>query len=138
MFIPRRLRRRGISCLALFPKNAYNWSFVINNLFFFAMSKIQIHPLGDRVVVAPVSELERGTKTAAGIFIPETVSKERPEQGVIVAVGPGKMNDEGKVIPLSVKIGQTVLFTKYGPDEVKIEDKEYFILSESNILAVIG
>jgi chaperonin GroES len=101
------------------------------------MSKIKIHPLGDRVVVEPMSENERGSKTKAGIFIPDTVSKERSEQGTVVAVGPGKMNDEGKLVPMSVKVGQLVLFTKYGPDEVKIDDKEYFILSESNILAVI-
>ncbi len=101
------------------------------------MNKIKLHPLGDRVVVEPISENERGSKTKAGIFIPETVSKERPEQGTVVAVGPGKMGDDGKRAPLSVKVGDVVLFTKYGPDEVKIEEKEYFILSESNILAVI-
>ncbi len=101
------------------------------------MSKIKIRPLADRVVVEPISENERGTKTKGGIFIPETASKERSEQGTVVAVGPGKTTDEGKLIPPSVKVGDTVLFAKYGPDEVKIDDKEYFILSESNILAII-
>jgi len=101
------------------------------------MSKISLHPMGDKVVVEPISENERGSKTKAGIYIPETVSKERPEQGTVVAVGPGKMTDDGKRLPLSVKVGDTVLFTKYGPDEVKLDEKEYFILSESNILAII-
>ena len=68
---------------------------------------------------------------------PETVSKERPEQGVIVAVGAGRMTDQGKLIPLKVRKGQKIIFSKYGPDEIKIKDKDYFIISESNILAII-
>jgi chaperonin GroES len=100
-------------------------------------TKTKVKPLGDRVVVRPVTENERGAKTKSGIFIPETVEKERSEQGVVVAVGPGKMNDEGKHIPMTVKEGQTVLFSKYGPDEIKIDGKELFIISESSILAVI-
>lgn len=101
------------------------------------MSKIKITPLGDRVVVEPLSQMERGRETKAGIFIPETADKERSEKGTVIAVGPGKMSDAGKVLPMTVKVGQTVLFSKYGPDEVKIDDKEYFILSESNILAIL-
>lgn len=101
-------------------------------------TKIKIKPLGDRVLVRPIAENERGTKTKSGIFIPETVEKERSEHGEVVAVGPGKIGDDGKRIPMSVSVGDTVLFTKYGPDEVKVEGKEYFILSESNILAIIG
>jgi chaperonin GroES len=101
-------------------------------------AKIKVRPLGDRVVVRPAAENERGTKTKAGIFIPETVEKERSEQGVVVAVGPGKMNDNGKRVPMTVKEGQTVLFSKYGPDEIKVDGKELFIISESSILAVIG
>ncbi len=100
-------------------------------------TKIKVKPLGDRVVVRPITETERGTKTKSGIFIPETIEKERAEQGVVVAVGPGKMNDDGNRIPLSVKVGETVLFTKYGPDEIKVDGTEYFILSENNILAVL-
>lgn len=101
-------------------------------------SKPNIIPLGDRVLVRPIAETERGSKTKSGIFIPETIEKERSEHGVVVAIGPGKMGEDGKHIPMSVKIGQTVLFTKYGPDEIKVDGKEYFILSESNILAIIG
>ena len=100
-------------------------------------NKIGISPLGDRVVVEPISELERGSKTKGGIFIPETADKERSEQGTVVAVGPGKLTDEGQRLPVTVKVGQKVLFTKYGQDEIKLDGKEYFILSESNILAVI-
>ena len=97
---------------------------------------IGVRPLGDRVLVEPLAINESGL-TKSGIIIPETVSKERPEQGTVVAVGPGRMTDQGKLIPLKVKKGQKILFSKYGPDEIKIKDKEYFIISESNILAVI-
>ncbi len=99
--------------------------------------KINLRPLGDRVVVEPLSEHERGKETKGGIFIPETTEKERSEQGVVVAVGPGKVGEHGEVLPMSLKAGDKVLFTKYGPDEVKIDGKEYFILSESNVLAVV-
>lgn len=102
------------------------------------MSKLKIEPLGDRVLVQPLAEHERGRETKAGIFIPETADKERSEKGVVVAVGAGKMNDDGKLLPMHVKVGQTVLFAKYGPDEVKIDDKEYFILAESSILAILS
>jgi chaperonin GroES len=102
------------------------------------MSDVSIKPLSDRVVVRPQSETERGTTTKSGIFIPDTVEKERAEQGVVVSVGPGKLTDDGSRLPMSVKEGDIVLFTKYGPDEIKIEEQEYFILSESNILAVIS
>ena len=97
---------------------------------------IGVRPLGDRVLVEPLAINESGL-TKSGIIIPETVSKERPEQGTVVAVGPGRMTDQGKLIPLKIKKGQKILFSKYGPDEIKIKDKEYFIISESNILAVI-
>ena len=98
------------------------------------MSKKEIIPLGDRVLVKP---MEKEKKTKSGIIIPDTVDKERPEMGKVVAVGEGKVTDEGKVLPVKVKVGATVLFTKYGPDEVKIDDEEYLIVSESNILAII-
>lgn len=99
-------------------------------------NKLNIKPLGDRVLVEALGKDEKG-KTASGIIIPETVSKERSEQGKVIAVGEGRRTDDGKVIPLSVKKGQTIIFAKYGPDEIKVDGKEYFIISESNILAVI-
>lgn len=99
-------------------------------------AKHKIVPLGDRILVKPLSP-DDGKKTKSGIIIPETVDKEKPEQGKVIAVGEGRRTDEGKVIPVSVKTGDQVLFSKYGPDEVKIDGEEYFILSESSILAVI-
>lgn len=99
-------------------------------------AKSKIIPLGDRILVKPLSP-DEGKKTKSGIIIPETVDKEKPEQGKVIAVGEGRKTDEGKVIPVSVKTGDRVLFSKYGPDEVKIDGEEYFILSESSILAVI-
>jgi chaperonin GroES len=96
-----------------------------------------IRPLGDRVLVRPLLEEERSGRTKSGIVIPDTVDKERGEKGEVIAVGPGRMTDEGKLIPLSVKKGQKIVFSKYGPDEIKIDGKEYYIINESNILAVI-
>jgi len=75
--------------------------------------------------------------TKSGIFLPETASKEKSEQGKVIAVGAGKKTDDGKKIPLSVKPGDIVLFSKYGPNEIKVDDKEYLIATESDILAII-
>ena len=97
---------------------------------------MKIIPLADRVVIEPQKE-EKGGKTKAGIYLPETVDKERPEQGKVIAVGPGKLSNEGKRIPPSVKKGDMVLFTKYGPNEIKVDDKEYLIAREEDILAVL-
>jgi chaperonin GroES len=93
---------------------------------------MQIIPLADRVVIEPIDEDET---SAAGIVIPDTASKERPQKGKVVAVGPGKLGDDNERVPLEVKKGDTVLFTKYGPTEVKIDGKEVLIASESDILA---
>ena len=98
--------------------------------------KLSLKPLGDRVVVKP-SEKEGEKKLASGIIIPETVDKEKPMKGEIIAVGAGKYED-GKRVPLQVKVGDLVLFSKYGYDEVKVDGQEYFILSESSILAVLN
>ena len=97
--------------------------------------KHKLLPIGDRVVVKPFTETEK--KTKSGLIIPDTVSKERPEQGEIIAVGEGRMNDDGKRLPMTVKKGDMVLFSKYGPDEVKVEGEEYYILREDSILAII-
>lgn len=97
-------------------------------------SQKRIIPLGDRVLVHII---EAETKTKSGIIIPDTASKERPEQGVVVAVGAGRTTDKGKIITPKVKVGDTVIFSKYGPDEIKIDGEEYYILNESNILAII-
>jgi chaperonin GroES len=98
--------------------------------------KLLLKPLGDRVVVRP-KEKEGEKRLASGIIIPETVDKEKPAQGTVVAVGPGKYED-GKLIPMQVKVDDAVLFSKYGYDEVKIDGVEYYILSESNILGIVN
>lgn len=96
-----------------------------------------IRPLADRVVVRPLTEEELGTVSASGIIIPDTAKKEKPEQGVVLAIGPGKWDEDGeKRIPLEVKVGDRVIFSKYGYDEVKIADKEYFIVGENSILGI--
>lgn len=95
-----------------------------------------IVPMGDRVVARPIKE--EHTATQSGIIIPDTASKERPEMGVVIAVGEGKRTDDGTILPPRVSVGDTILFTKYGPDEITIDDdEEYIVVSESNILAVI-
>lgn len=97
-------------------------------------SKLSLQPLSDRVVVKPALKDEVST---SGILIPDTGNKEKPAKGKIVAVGPGRYED-GKHVPMQVKVGQTVLFTKYGYDEVKVDGQEYYILAESQVLAVLN
>lgn len=98
-------------------------------------SKINIRPLGDRVLVKPHEAEDE--KSPGGIIIPDTAQKEKPERGKVIAVGPGKRGDDNELIPVSVKVGDTVVFSKYGYDEVKIDDEDYYIISESNILGII-
>lgn len=95
-----------------------------------------ITPLHNNVLIESFAMAE-GSKTKSGIFIPETVDKEKPDQGIVIEVGAGKRDNDGKLIPMSVKKGQKVVFSKYSPDEIKIGDKKYFIISEDNILAII-
>ena len=95
--------------------------------------KLNLKPLGDRVVVDP---LEKEERTASGIILPET-AKEKPQEGDILAVGPGRRDDTGKLIPMDVKKGDTILFAKYAGTEVKIEDRKLLILKESDILAIV-
>jgi chaperonin GroES len=100
-------------------------------------SKGGITPLGDKVLLRPLSAEEVEKRSVSGIIIPETVSKEKPEQGKVIAVGDGKYDDNGKLIPMKVKVGDRVIFSKYGYDEIKVGDEEYLIVSENQILAVI-
>lgn len=95
---------------------------------------MKLTPLSDHVIIKPIRE---DVSTKAGIVLPETVEKEKPEKGEVIAVGPGKILENGKIIPLSVKKGDKVLFTKYGPNEIKINDEELLVASESDILAII-
>src|SRR2546423_8449936 len=94
---------------------------------------LKIQPLGDRVVVKP---LDRETVTKSGIVLPDT-AKEKPQEGEIIAVGPGKVLDNGIRTILEVKTGQRVLFAKYSGTEVKVESEEYLILRESDILGIV-
>jgi len=95
---------------------------------------MNIKPLADHILIEPIKEEE---KTRGGIFLPDTASKEKSEEGKVIAVGPGKKTDEGRIIPVSVKPGDKVLFSKYGPSEIKVDDKEYLIAREDDILAII-
>jgi len=97
-------------------------------------SKLQLKPLADRVVV---KKLDAEDKTAGGIVLPDT-AKEKPQQGEVLAVGAGRLDEKGTRQPLEVKVGDKVLFAKYSGTEVKFEGTEYLILAEKDILAVIG
>jgi chaperonin GroES len=90
-------------------------------------------PLNDHVVVKAVTE----EKSVGGIILPETADKEKPEQGVVIAVGPGKLLDNGSRAVPSVKVGDTVVFKKYSPDEVKVGKEEYLVIREDDVLAIV-
>jgi chaperonin GroES len=94
---------------------------------------ISIKPLGNRVVVEPIEQEEI---TAGGIVLPET-AKEKPQEGTVLAVGPGDRDDDGKRIPLDVKEGDKVLFAKYSGTEIKLDGKKVLILRESDLLAIV-
>jgi len=95
---------------------------------------MQIKPLSDRVVVKPLEETEQ---MKGGLYIPDT-AKEKPQQGEIVAVGPGRMSDENKRIEIDLKVGDRVIYGKYSGTEVTVSDQEYLILRESDVLAVVA
>ncbi|HUT22565.1 MAG TPA: co-chaperone GroES [Candidatus Bipolaricaulota bacterium] len=92
-----------------------------------------LKPLSDKLVIKPITKEE----TASGIIIPETVDKEKPEKGEVISVGPGRLLDNGQRVAMEVKVGDKVLFTKYSPQEIKVDGQELLVLSESDILAVI-
>jgi len=92
---------------------------------------IKLQPLADRLVVKPI---EKEEVTKGGIVIPDTV-KEKPQEGEVMAVGPGRRADDGKLIAMDIKVGDRVIYSKYGGTEIKIDDEELIILRESDILA---
>lgn len=99
-----------------------------------ADKKLHLRPLADRVLVEP---LEQEEKTASGILLPET-AKEKPQEGLVVAIGPGRLDEDGKKrIEMEVKLGDKVIFAKYSGSEIKIADKKYLLMSEKDILAVV-
>lgn len=95
---------------------------------------MNIKPLHDNVIVKPIT-IDQVTKS--GIVLPDTVDKEKPEKGEIVAIGPGKLTENGNRAPISVQIGQRVMFKKYSPDEIKIDGEEYLVITDADILAVL-
>ena len=95
---------------------------------------MKIEPLYDKVVIKPLDEEE---VTASGIVLPDTVDKEKPMQGKVIAVGPGKRLDNGTITPVSVKVGDKVLFTKYAPDEIELDKEEYLVMEEDKILGIV-
>ena len=97
------------------------------------MTQLKFRPLGDRVWIEPI---ERDEVTASGIILPET-AKEKPQEGKVLAVGPGARNEKGERIPMEVKVGDRVLFAKYAGTEVKQDNTKYLIMRESDILAII-
>jgi len=92
---------------------------------------VKLEPLADRLVVRPI---EKEEVTKGGIFLPDT-AKEKPQEGEVLAVGPGRMSEDGKRIAMDVKVGDIVVYAKYGGTEIKVDGEELLILSESNILA---
>ena len=93
---------------------------------------VKIKPLADRLVVKPI---EREEKTKSGLILPDT-AKEKPQEGEVMAVGPGKMSDEGNRIAMEVKVGDLVIYAKYGGTEIKLDGEELMILRESDVLAI--
>lgn len=96
---------------------------------------MQLTPLGSKVVLEPLAQEKM---TQSGLVIPDTADKTRPMQGTVIAVGPGALTDAGTRTPIALKIGDQVLFKKYGPDEFEIEGKKYLVADEADILAVIN
>ena len=97
-------------------------------------TKLNLRPLGERVIVQALAQEE---KTKSGIILPDS-AKEKPNQGEVIAVGPGRITDDGKTIPMNVKVGDKILYGKYSGQEVKIEGEEYLIIKESDIYAIVA
>ena len=95
---------------------------------------MKLKPLGNKVILEAISKEE---KTKSGIIIPDTVDKEKPEQAKVLAVGPGKINKDGSRAKIDVKVGDTVLFSKYSPTEIKLDGKEYLVVSDEDIMAIV-
>lgn len=97
-------------------------------------SKTKLIPLGDRLVIQPLVQEE---VLASGLVIPDT-AKEKPQQGEVIAAGPGRLDDDGKRVPMDVKVGDVVLYAKYSGQEIKIDREEYMVLAEKDVLCKVG
>lgn len=95
---------------------------------------MNLKPLHDHVIVKPITEDE---VTKSGIVLPDTVDKEKPEKGEVIAIGPGKLIDNGQRASMSVKVGEKIMFKKYSPDEIKVEGEEYLVITDSDIIAIL-
>jgi len=95
---------------------------------------MNLKPLYDNIVVKQLKEEET---TKSGIVLPDTINKEKPQQGEVIAVGPGKKDNNGNLIEMSLKIGDKILFSRYSPNEVKIDNEEYLVMKEGDVLAII-
>jgi chaperonin GroES len=104
-----------------------------------ALIRKEIHmnlkPLNNKIILEAVSAEE---KTKSGIIIPDTANKEKPEQGKVLAVGSGKLLENGERAKMDVKVGDTVIFSKYSPNEIKVDGKEYLVISDEDVLAIVG
>lgn len=96
-------------------------------------TKTELKPLGDRVVIEAV---EQAQQSAGGVILPDT-AKEKPQEGIILAVGPGRKTDKGEVIPMDLKVGDKVIYSKYSGSEIKLDGTEYLIISEKDVLAIV-
>ncbi len=101
------------------------------------MSDVKIKPLGDKIVIRPLTDEESGNTSVSGIIIPDSVAKEKGDQGVVVAVGPGAKDDSGNHIKIEVQIGDRVLFKSWS-EKVEIDKAEYWVVSEADVLGIIG
>ncbi len=96
---------------------------------------MELKPLSNKIILEPVSAEE---KTKSGLIIPDTVNQEKPEQAKVLAVGPGKLLKNGERGKMDVKAGDVVIFSKYSPNEIKLDGKEYLVVSEEDVLAIVG
>lgn len=96
-------------------------------------TKVDIKPLADRVVVEAV---EQSPQSAGGVILPDT-AKEKPQEGVVIAVGPGRRTDKGDMIPMDLKVNDRIIYSKYSGSEIKLDGKEYLIVSEKDVLAIV-
>ena len=93
---------------------------------------MKLKPLHDHIIIKPIEE-----KTLSGIVLPETVDREKPEKGEVLAIGPGKLLENGQRAPMSVNVGDKIIFKKYSPDEIKVDGEDYFVISEGDVIGII-